>query len=117
MNVHILIFYFSLIRLSEKRIIILSIHQPRYSIFSLFNSLTLLSRGQMVYHGPAQQVLPYFETLGQFFNLCTAVMMNDSICAGFPCGEHENPADFIIDVLTSCEKNDSEAVAFVKDTG
>ena len=49
----------------EKRIIILSIHQPRYSIFTLFNSLTLLSRGQMVYHGPTQHVLPYFETLGQ----------------------------------------------------
>jgi ATP-binding cassette subfamily G (WHITE) protein 2 len=72
--------------LSETRIIILSIHQPRYSIFSLFSSLTLLSRGSMVYHGPAQQVLPYFESLG------------------FPCAEHENPADFILDVLTTCEK-------------
>lgn len=83
----------------EKRVIILSIHQPRYSIFSLFNSLTLLSRGQMIYHGPTQHILPYFETLG------------------FTCGEHENPADFILDVLTTCEKSASKAVAVAMDTG
>ena len=49
----------------EKRVIILSIHQPRYSIFSLFTSLTLLSQGHLVYHGTPQQVLPYFHSLGQ----------------------------------------------------
>ena len=49
----------------EKRLIIMSIHQPRYSIFSLFTSLTLLSQGHLVYHGKAQQVLPYFHSLGQ----------------------------------------------------
>lgn len=48
----------------DQRIIILSIHQPRYSIFSLFTSLTLLSQGQLVYHGDSQQILPYFEQLG-----------------------------------------------------
>ena len=42
----------------------MSIHQPRYSIFKLFDTLTLLSVGKMVYHGPADQALRYFQTLG-----------------------------------------------------
>ena len=52
--------------LNEKRLIVLSIHQPRYSIFKLFDSLTLLSQGAMVYHGPANKALSYFDGLGQF---------------------------------------------------
>lgn len=47
------------------RVIVLSIHQPRYSIFRQFDSLTLLSQGEIVYHGPALQTLPYFEKLGE----------------------------------------------------
>lgn len=26
------------------------------------------------------------------------------LCTGHSCGQHENPADFILDVLTLCEK-------------
>ena len=48
------------------RTIIFSIHQPRYTIFKLFGTLTLLSAGEMVYHGPKDLVLPYFEKLGKF---------------------------------------------------
>ena len=52
-------------RLANKgRTIIFSIHQPRYSIFRLFNRLTLLSLGRLIYHGSFQDALPYFETLG-----------------------------------------------------
>jgi len=54
-------------RLANKgRTIILSIHQPRYSIFRLFDTLTLLSLGHLVYHGPLDKALPYFETLSQY---------------------------------------------------
>ena len=42
----------------------MSIHQPRYSIFKQFDTLTLLSVGNMVFHGPAGQALPYFHQLG-----------------------------------------------------
>ncbi|RXN11971.1 ATP-binding cassette sub-family G member 2-like protein [Labeo rohita] len=45
------------------RTIILSIHQPRYSIYRLFDSLTLLVGGRMVYHGPAQVALNYFSQI------------------------------------------------------
>ena len=53
------------------RTIILSIHQPRFSIFRLFDSLTLLSLGRLAYHGPYDKVLPYFESLGQCY--CVAL--------------------------------------------
>ena len=43
----------------------MSIHQPRYSIFKLFDSLTLLSVGNMVYHGSAHKALEYFDRIGE----------------------------------------------------
>lgn len=46
------------------RTIILSIHQPRYSIYRLFDTLTLLVAGRQVYHGPAQSALDYFSDIG-----------------------------------------------------
>ena len=54
-------------RLSQvkNRIVIISIHQPRYSIFKLFDSLTLLSVGNMVYHGNAHKALEYFDRIGK----------------------------------------------------
>ncbi|XP_078100385.1 broad substrate specificity ATP-binding cassette transporter ABCG2-like [Sander vitreus] len=71
------------------RTIILSIHQPRYSIYRLFDSLTLLVNGKQVYHGPAQTALDYFSDIG------------------YTCEPHNNPADFFLDVING----DSTAVA------
>ncbi|CAG5123848.1 unnamed protein product, partial [Candidula unifasciata] len=69
-------------RLSRKgRTIIFSIHQPRYSIYRLFDSLMLLSSGSIVYHGPAREALDFFES------------------QGFHCQEHNNPPDFFLDVI------------------
>ncbi|KAI1883625.1 hypothetical protein AGOR_G00233500 [Albula goreensis] len=74
------------------RTIIMSIHQPRYSIYRLFDSLTLLVSGKQVYHGPAQDALDYFANIG------------------YACEAHNNPADFFLDVING----DSTAVAFSK---
>ncbi|KAM9445036.1 broad substrate specificity ATP-binding cassette transporter ABCG2 [Clarias gariepinus] len=63
------------------RTIILSIHQPRYSIYRLFDTLTLLVSGKQVYHGPAPSALEYFSDIG------------------FTCEPHNNPADFFLDVI------------------
>ena len=54
-------------RLSEvdERIVVMSIHQPRYSIFKLFDGLTLLSHGKIVYHGGSKYSLKYFEKIGK----------------------------------------------------
>ncbi|ANB10993.1 hypothetical protein AWJ20_3787 [Sugiyamaella lignohabitans] len=62
------------------RTIIMSIHQPRSDIFFLFDSVTILTRGQAVYSGSVRDVLPYIEQLGY----------------NFPT--HMNPADFLIDL-------------------
>ncbi|KAK7804611.1 hypothetical protein U0070_003782 [Myodes glareolus] len=70
------------------RTIIFSIHQPRYSIFKLFDSLTLLASGKLMFHGPAQAALEYFAS------------------AGHHCEPYNNPADFFLDVING----DSSAV-------
>ena len=44
----------------EGRTVVCSIHQPRSSIFTLFDDLLLLSEGRMVYNGPAEGSLQHF---------------------------------------------------------
>ncbi|XP_003414134.1 broad substrate specificity ATP-binding cassette transporter ABCG2 isoform X1 [Loxodonta africana] len=76
-------------RMSKRgRTIIFSIHQPRYSIFKLFDSLTLLASGRLIFHGPAQEALGYFAS------------------AGYNCEPYNNPADFFLDIING----DSSAV-------
>ncbi|NXY34008.1 ABCG2 protein, partial [Pomatorhinus ruficollis] len=80
-------------RISKQgKTIIFSIHQPRYSIFRLFDSLTLLAAGRVLYHGPAQQAIEHFRSLG------------------YQCEPFNNPADFFLDVING----DSTAVAMSK---
>ncbi|XP_039217162.1 broad substrate specificity ATP-binding cassette transporter ABCG2-like isoform X4 [Crotalus tigris] len=78
----------------QGKTIIFSIHQPRYSIFKLFDSLTLLAAGRLLYHGPADNALSYFRSLG------------------FVCEPYNNPADFFLDIING----DSSAVAMSKMT-
>ncbi|ELK13683.1 ATP-binding cassette sub-family G member 2 [Pteropus alecto] len=76
-------------RMSKQgRTIIFSIHQPRYSIFKLFDSLTLLASGRLMFHGLAQEALGYFASTGHH------------------CEPYNNPADFFLDVING----DSSAV-------
>uniref|UniRef100_A0A4W3JLV4 ATP-binding cassette sub-family G member 2-like n=1 Tax=Callorhinchus milii TaxID=7868 RepID=A0A4W3JLV4_CALMI len=76
-------------RMSKQgKTIIFSIHQPRYSIFKLFDSLTLLANGRMIFQGPAFKALDYFATIG------------------YNCEPYNNPADFFLDIING----DSTAV-------
>ncbi|XP_050183290.1 broad substrate specificity ATP-binding cassette transporter ABCG2 [Myiozetetes cayanensis] len=80
-------------RMSKQgKTIIFSIHQPRYSIFRLFDNLTLLAAGRVLYHGPAQHAIGYFQSIG------------------YQCEPYNNPADFFLDVING----DSTAVAMNK---
>ncbi|NWT87385.1 ABCG2 protein, partial [Lanius ludovicianus] len=76
----------------QGKTIIFSIHQPRYSIFRLFDNLTLLAAGRVLYHGPAQHAIQYFQSIG------------------YQCEPYNNPADFFLDVING----DSTAVAMNK---
>ena len=66
----------------EGHTVISSIHQPRSSIFAMFDDLILLSEGRMLYSGPADQALSYFEQLGH------------------RCPQHYNPAEFLADIIS-----------------
>uniref|UniRef100_A0A6Q2XND1 ABC transporter domain-containing protein n=1 Tax=Esox lucius TaxID=8010 RepID=A0A6Q2XND1_ESOLU len=86
---------------SHGRTIILSIHQPRYSIYRLFDSLTLLVNGKQVYHGPAQSTLDYFSNIG------------------YTCEPHNNPADFFLDVINGDSTSvnlDPDKIASVRES-
>ena len=59
------------------------IHQPRYSVFVLFDELLLLGKGGVTaYMGPTEQMLTYMNRIG------------------FEIAENENPADFMLDVTS-----------------
>ena len=67
---------------STGKMVIAVVHQPRSSIFSLFDNLLLLTEGKSVYFGSAKQVLLYLEELG------------------YTVPEHYNPADFYLDLMS-----------------
>eukprot|EP00158_Paraphelidium_tribonemae_P006147 Partr_v1_DN27702_c0_g1_i1_m67543 putative ATP-binding cassette, subfamily G (WHITE), member 2 len=66
-----------------QRCIICSIHQPRFKIFDLFDGLMLLAHGRVVYNGAPAGCVPYFGRLG------------------YICEPFNNPADFILDILSA----------------
>uniref|UniRef100_A0A8C1LSB7 ABC transporter domain-containing protein n=1 Tax=Cyprinus carpio TaxID=7962 RepID=A0A8C1LSB7_CYPCA len=86
-------------KLSKKgKTVIFSIHQPRYSIFSQFDHLTLINKGEITYAGAANRAISYFEDLG------------------YKCEPFNNPADFFLDVTngTMVENDNPLAVIYRK---
>ncbi|PSC72649.1 ABC transporter G family member 7 isoform A [Micractinium conductrix] len=61
--------------------VLVSIHQPRSSVFAMFDDLILMAEGELVYSGPADGVLPHFESLGH------------------TCPAHFNPAEWLADLV------------------
>ncbi|KAI6649410.1 ATP-binding cassette sub-family G member 2 [Oopsacas minuta] len=70
----------------EGRLIVVTLHQPRYAILRLLDRVTLLSAGETVYHGEWTDVTGYFSEIG------------------YQCEEKENPGDFLLDTIFK-EKN------------
>eukprot|EP00762_Andalucia_godoyi_P006405 ANDGO_02927.mRNA.1 ABC transporter G family member 22 len=69
--------------------VVCTIHQPQTKIFSLFDDLLILHKGQVLYHGPANEVLAFYAS------------------AGFDCPDHTNPADFVLDVINAVKPEDA----------
>ncbi|CAJ1329185.1 unnamed protein product [Effrenium voratum] len=70
--------------------VVMVVHQPRYSLFTLFDEVLLLGLGgRTVYLDSSEGVLPYFTGLG------------------FKMPEHENPADWFMDVISGKVKNEA----------
>lgn len=71
------------IALKTDMTIILTIHQPRASILNLFTRIIFMSQGQLIFAGTMAACLKHFKQV-----------------LGVECPEHENPADFVMDLLT-----------------
>lgn len=67
--------------------VVCTIHQPPQKVFSLFDNLILLDKGDIIYIGKT-------SNLNDFYTF-----------AGFPIPSNINPADYIIDILTPSTYN------------
>ncbi|KAF7223545.1 broad substrate specificity ATP-binding cassette transporter ABCG2b isoform X1 [Nothobranchius furzeri] len=76
--------------------VIFSIHQPRYSIFKLFDHLTLMHKGEIVYAGAADHALEYFTDLG------------------YQIEAFNNPADFFMDITNGDAASTQETMTAVE---
>lgn len=74
----------------EGRTIITTIHQPRSNVFGMFDQLLLLSKGTVMYFGPASQATKYFASLGHH------------------CPPEYNPADFLVDLVSEDTRSDDK---------
>lgn len=66
----------------QGNIVIASVHQPRAATFELFDDITLMSNGYVLFTGPKDQLVPYFESIG------------------FPCPKNVSPAEYFIDLIS-----------------
>lgn len=60
--------------------IVISLLQPAPETYALFDDIVLLSEGQVVYHGPRDNILEFFES------------------CGYKCPERKGVADFLQEV-------------------
>ncbi len=61
---------------------IISIHQPRAAILELFDEITILAEGKVVFSGERAELQPYFASLG------------------YKCPVNVNPAEYYIDLVS-----------------
>jgi ABC-type multidrug transport system ATPase subunit len=79
---------------SRGHTVVASIHQPRGSIWELFDDLVVLAEGgQPLYSGPACDAVAHFER-----------------AAGVACPPHSNPAEFLLD-LAAVDYSSEDAAA------
>uniref|UniRef100_A0A8C0USN0 ATP binding cassette subfamily G member 5 n=1 Tax=Cyanistes caeruleus TaxID=156563 RepID=A0A8C0USN0_CYACU len=71
------------------RIVILTIHQPRSELFKLFDKISIMSFGEMVFCGNPTEMITFFSD------------------CGYSCPEQSNPFDFYVD-LTSVDTRSKE---------
>ncbi|KAH9098172.1 hypothetical protein LEN26_016640 [Aphanomyces euteiches] len=69
----------------DGRTILTTIHQPSSGLFSLFDSLYLLSNGRTVYYGKASDSVDYFASIG------------------YQCPTYMNPTDYFMKQITQLD--------------
>jgi energy-coupling factor transporter ATP-binding protein EcfA2 len=74
--------------ISERKIVLMTIHQPRTDILNLIDKVFLVSMGQCVWFGPSKGALEHFAGLGYSIPL------------------RLNPSDFYLDITTLDQRTD-----------
>uniref|UniRef100_A0A8R1I3F8 ABC transporter domain-containing protein n=1 Tax=Caenorhabditis japonica TaxID=281687 RepID=A0A8R1I3F8_CAEJA len=85
---------------AKGKTIIVVLHQPSTTVFRMFHKVCFMATGKTVYHGPVDQLCPFFDSLG----------------AAFRVPESYNPADFVmteISISPETEKQDVERVEYL----
>ncbi|CAH0480450.1 unnamed protein product [Peronospora belbahrii] len=65
-----------------RKTVVIALLQPSPEVFELFDDVIILNEGEVMYHGPRDQVLDYFESLG------------------FKCFTERDVADYLLDLGT-----------------
>ena len=77
---------------NDGRIFVMSIHQPRSDILFLFDKITILSKGKVVYCDNTERIIPYFASLG------------------YDVPPMVNPADYFIDISSINNKSNQSQI-------
>ncbi|XKL63869.1 hypothetical protein PGB90_006233 [Kerria lacca] len=83
----------------QGRTIVCTIHQPSASLFQLFDSVYVLSRGQCVYQGATDQLVSFLAS------------------TGFYCPTHYNPADFVIEMTDDDHEENIDILSSATNNG
>ncbi|KAE9143441.1 Pleiotropic drug resistance protein 3 [Phytophthora fragariae] len=66
-----------------QKTVVIALLQPSPEVFELFDDVMILNDGEVMYHGPRDQAVPFFESLG------------------FKCPPDRDEADFLLDLGTN----------------
>ncbi|XP_057705111.1 ATP-binding cassette sub-family G member 5 isoform X1 [Corythoichthys intestinalis] len=81
----------------RNRVVIVTIHQPRSEIFTVFSRIAVMSRGELVFCGQPNEMV-------DFFSQC-----------GYECPEYCNPFDIYVDFTSvDTRSSDREAATFTR---
>ncbi|KAE8963497.1 ABC transporter G family member 40 [Phytophthora fragariae] len=76
-----------------RKTVAISLLQPSPEVFALFDDVMILNAGYLMYHGPCEKALAYFESLG------------------FKCPPSRDVADFLLDLGTDKQLQYEEKLA------
>ena len=74
--------------------VVTSIHQPRGSIYNLFDDLILVANGRVVYNGQAQRAASHFANLG------------------YPCPANINAGEHVVDIVSPQYGSDKQRATY-----
>ena len=85
------------ISIEKNMAVVCAIHQPRSSIWNLFDDILLLGPGgRVIYHGARDKALTYFASIGH------------------KCPPYTNPAEFLIDLVSLDQQSSKGSIERVE---